>query len=791
MTKSLCRWTLVVALGVAAGYLTVRPHGVSAQQQQAQPEQSKPAAKPQEEQVAQAQVAAPLAGTPNEQLASVDQLKNDAIAALSKGQFEQSNQLLARAASISHDPQVQQMSTWMQQFESQRQEFTAERRKQYEKAVADVHKLIANHKESYALDAAAKAGLLADDKKAFRNEPWVDALVKQTIALAEQYDKGEQWLKALRLYSDLGSIEPANPEWKDKLKLATRRIRLLALYTPGGVKALQEAEAKERDEVTELLKPSTQPSDKASATQPSAKKDDDDKNNDQFRIDWRETVKGIKLDMLTDALKSARNNYYRPVEFTNLLTGGIKGLRALATTKGLEQTFPGLGDAAKRDAFIAALDKRMKEAQGYGPNSSSNVVDALLAKVLNDNDVTVGIQREVIISEFADGAFAELDPFSSMIWPADLEEFNKTTQGEFSGVGIQIQSDEDGSLKVVSPLEDSPAYKAGIKAGDVITKIEGKNAKGITLNQAVKTITGPSGTHVKLTVRSPDNTTKEYDLVRQTIRVASIKGWLHKPGGGWDYFVDQQNKIAYLRLTNFTKTTKDELDKAADELRQHGAKAMILDLRYNPGGLLSAATDVSDKFLHDGTIVSTRADRDTPNSPTIATAQPDADEVNMPMVVLVNQYSASASEIVSGALKDWNRAKVVGERTFGKGSVQMLFPLSSRAAYLKLTTSHYYLPSGKCIHREENSQEWGVDPNLTIDMTPEQMRAAIDARQELDVLRDADNATPAQGEQEKLKDKANSVKDSVAKATKDPMQSDPQLSAALLLLRMQLAGAQL
>jgi carboxyl-terminal processing protease len=147
--------------------------------------------------------------------------------------------------------------------------------------------------------------------------------------------------------------------------------------------------------------------------------------------------------------------------------------------------------------------------------------------------------------------------------------------------------------------------------------------------------------------------------------------------------------------------------------------------------------------------------------------------------------------IVSGALKDSNRARIVGERTFGKGSVQMLFPLSSRTAYLKLTTSHYYLPSGKCIHREENSTEWGVDPDLTIEMTPEQMRAAIDSRQDLDVLRDVGTPTPAKDKTETLKEQAKDVKEAVAKATRDPMSSDPQLSAALLILRMQLAGAQL
>jgi carboxyl-terminal processing protease len=733
------------------------------------------------------------------QVATVDQLKSQAFSALKTGKFSESNELLAKAADLSKDPQLKQMSGWVSQFENQRQEFTTERHKQFEKAVADVHKLINNHMESYALDQAAKAALLSDDKDAFRHEPWVDALVKKTAQLADQYEKQEQWLKAMRLYADLSSIDFASPEWKDKLKLATRRIRLLAVYSPNGIKSLQESEAKDREKADALLKPATQPTtqaaldekDKSPSTQPVAsasKKDDLDDQTNDFKVDWHETVRGIKPDMLTDALKNAKSNYYKACDYKELLTGGIKGLRAVATTRGLEKTFPGLGDQAKREQFLADLDQLAQVAAKAGDGSGA--VDDMVAQVTKDNADTIKLPENVLISEFADGAFGELDPFSSMIWPSDLEEFNKTTQGEFSGVGIQIQSDDDGSLKVVSPLEDSPAYKAGIKAGDVITRINGKNAKGISLTQAVKTITGPSGTTVTLTVRSPDGTTKDYEIERQTIHVASIKGWRHLPGGGWDYLVDPQSKIAYLRLTNFTKSTSDELDKAADELKSIGARGMILDLRYNPGGLLSAATDVCDKFLHDGVIVSTHANRDTPNQPTIATAHADDNEITIPLVVLVNQYSASASEIVSGALKDDNRARIVGERTFGKGSVQMLFPLAGRSAYLKLTTSHYYLPSGRCIHREENSTEWGVDPDLTIEMTPEQMRAAIDARQELDILRDA-NSAPAESKQDKLKDKGAKVKEEVAKVTKDPVQSDPQLSAALLLLRMQLAGAQL
>ena len=741
---------------------------------------------------------AALRGANEQQVASVEQLKSEAFKALRSGRFDRSNELLTQAAALSHDPSVQRMAGWTHNFETQREEFAAERHEQYKKSLASVEMLMQKGHPDYAIDAASRAYLLADDKAAVRSEPGVDQLVKESIDRAENYDKHEQWIKSLRIYSDLASIEPSLPIWKDKLKLATRRVRLLALYTPDVLKTLQESDGKERDEVEALLKAAaaTQPS----TTQPAAAVDVPatqpiaDKDSDGFKVDWKETLRGVRLDMLWDALVDAKQNYYREVTFKQLAMGGLNGVQAVVSTSGLEKAFPGLADPIKKATFIQALDDEVAENNKADDDNNQRItLRQTLTHIKTINEKTVKIPEEVLVSEFADGAFAECDPFTNMIWPSDVEEFNKVTQGEFSGVGIQIQSSEDGNLlRRPARSRTRPAIKAGIRPDDIVTHINGKSARNISLNQAVRTITGPSGTVIKLTIKSPNGHVKDYDITRETIKVASIKGWLPKAGmhGGWDYIIDPENKIAYIRLTNFTKDSPHELDKAIDQIKAEGGKAIIIDLRYNPGGLLPAACDIADKFLKEGVIVSTHPDRDTGNPPTVAVAKPDEGDSDLPLVVLVNQYSASASEIVSGALKDQKRGLIVGERTFGKGSVQMLFPLADRSAYLKLTTSHYYLPSGRCIHREENSKEWGVEPDVTVEMTPEQMRGAIDARQNLDILRAANE--PAKGDAPKLDNKADKSGDKPEKKPKkDLLSSDPQLSGALLLLKLQLAGAQI
>ena len=213
------------------------------------------------------------------------------------------------------------------------------------------------------------------------------------------------------------------------------------------------------------------------------------------------------MPMLVQAMADANDEYYRSIDYKTLMTGGLSGVDAVVNTKGLEKTFPNLADPAKKGEFQAALEKWKASAAASGADTMEGVSNTILGdgpdSMLAVNAKTLQLPDAVLISEYADGAFAALDPFTSMIWPSELAEFTKATQGQFSGIGIQIETDDAGDLKVVRPLTGSPAAAAGIKSGDVIAKINGKNARNITPDQAVKYITGPAGTVVNITVRTP------------------------------------------------------------------------------------------------------------------------------------------------------------------------------------------------------------------------------------------------------------------------------------------------
>lgn len=704
--------------------------------------------------------------------ATLERLKLDAFSALRRGEFDRTTQLLKQAASGSSDPGLELMASWVDSFNAQYEKTISGRKAEFDRAVAQCKFLQEKGHTDYALDALARAYALSIDKPALQQEQWVGQMVAAQTQAAQRYEAEGQWHKASRIYLSLGALEPANPLWKTKLKQAARYVRIQALYTPNQFKQLQKAREEIDEQVDALLASaglkanSGKDQSGKSTTRPSEMEVVD------AQLDWRDILKEIDADVVNSAIRDAVRNYYRDVDYQQVTIGGLEALRAFVTAPGIQTAFPTLDNDDQKSQFLKAVELASSEATGATPDDFSAFRDAF-ALIRKANEKTVRLPENALVYEFMDGAMAELDPFSGMIWPQQVEEFRTSTEGEFSGVGVQIERDESGALKVVSPIEDTPAYRAGIKAGDFITHVNGEYVKGILLDQAVKKIKGPTGSKVTLTVKSPDGGVKDYLLKRDTIKVASIKGWRHLPGGGWNWIIDPVQRVGYVRMTNFSKTTAHDLEIAFKQMEQEGVRGVILDLRANPGGLLTSAIEIADMFVERGTIVSTRADRKTAQPPSFSSADPDVRKIRLPMVVLVNQLSASASEIVSGALRDHGRALIVGERTYGKGSVQMLFP-ASRNSVLKLTTSHYYLPSGRCLHREENSTEWGVDPDFQIEMTPEQARAAMDARQEMDVLH-------AAGEQPTT----------APVGGKGLLDVDPQLSAAVMLMRLQIAGANL
>ncbi len=293
------------------------------------------------------------------------------------------------------------------------------------------------------------------------------------------------------------------------------------------------------------------------------------------------------------------------------------------------------------------------------------------------------------------GMLSSLDPHSSFLTPDNFKEMQVETTGEFGGLGIEITI-KNGILTIVSPIEDTPAYKAGVKAGDKIIKINGESTKNMTLMEAVKKLRGKPGTKVTISIfREGLKKLKDITITRAIIKIKSVKSKLY------------ENKIGYIRITQFQERTAASVIKALKRFKKEFGtiKGVILDLRNNPGGLLNQAVKVSDIFLKKGKIVYTKGR--IPNSQMVFYAHDDGTEGNYPMVVLVNGGSASASEIVSGALQDHKRAVILGTQTFGKGSVQTIIPLNDGSA-IRLTTAKYYTPSGRSI------QAKGITPDIIV-----------------------------------------------------------------------------
>ncbi|MEO0586589.1 MAG: S41 family peptidase, partial [Planctomycetota bacterium] len=505
--------------------------------------------------------------------------------------------------------------------------------------------------------------------------------------------------------------------YEAQLEAANRSLRILQLYAPRHLQALYEAEAQRRAEV----------------------KGEDEPEPINLEVEpWQDRLESVSLTMLHSTLLQANRQHIEKARdgrtYRQLLIGGLNNLVSLVESEPLRETFESLNNDDQRQAFHADLLAITDELAEPGGKMDYLAAVSTIDRVLNRNAKTLALPEAVVTYELTEGVTGELDDFSSVIWPADIPAFLRTTQGKFTGIGVQI-SKRQGELIVVSPLEDTPAHRAGIKADDVIATVDGVSTANWSLTKAVDRITGDAGTDVTLEIKRRGETSPiEFVITRAPIPIESVRGWEHLDEGGWNYFIDPVDRIGYVRISAFLPQTVEDLDAAVAQMQETGpVHGLIIDLRFNPGGLLSAAVDISDRFLSDGLIVATvNAENEKTNE---AKAKRHTTYRHFPVVCLINQGSASASEIVSGALQDYGRAIVVGATSFGKGSVQDLYPLSRGRAYLKLTTHYYQLPSGKIIHRTDDAEDWGVHPDIEVEVTDAQVRDAIEFRQLIDVVR--------------------------------------------------------
>jgi C-terminal peptidase prc len=500
---------------------------------------------------------------------------------------------------------------------------------------------------------------------------------------------------------------------------------------------------------------------------------DDKIKADAFLAERAKVLEGTKLDKAVAAKFAERvykaeeileDRYYKEVHPAELTVTSIRKL-----FHALEEKVP------------EALEARLKKAKDLdGPGLKELLVDARLA---------LGKREDLDKDKDLDLALVEmmrtLDPYTTYIDRETLDRFEKEVQGTFTGIGIQIRKDSTTDyLLVVTPIRGSPAYKTGIQTGDLITTIirdvdsDGKAlsppdvvpTKGLTTNDAVKKILGQADTKVKLKVqREGEDKPLEFEITRGQIEVETVFGVKRNADDAWDFMLDPDKKIAYIRLSQFQQKSFADLEAAMSDLvKKQGVKGVVLDLRFNPGGLLESAVKISDLFIDDGLIVKIhpRVGRDE-----VHTGQHAGSLLGFPMVVLVNGESASASEIVSACLQDHSRAWVLGERSYGKGSVQRILDFADHTK-IKLTMATYWRPSGKNINKRDTKgrpeDEWGVTPDKTVAVSEKDRGELFDHLRNNEVI-------PRKGKP--------------AKTTDKPEFKDVQLEAALDYLTEQIKTA--
>ena len=672
---------------------------------------------------------------------AVDAWSNEIWRAAIDGERDRVDALLAQLPAVDNEAYEQfrvHLDEW-HAHQQQAAEYVSTRRAE---AYVELEQAIEAGNYIESLRSAVEVQTLSENFDAVLNDPKIASAIAAANAKIPELILERDWiytqeiLMGLRtLYEDT-SLRDIYRDYEDQMDANGKRIVLLRRYAR---QKLYDLFIKRNER---LGKPAP------------------DAFNESLSDRWMQEVAHIDRSMVADALHTSASEHITDSGWHPLYDGGFESLEVLTATPSLQSTFPLLGDADElRDWHAGLAELRTGVRNQLDSGRSPYRVNSWCFSALELlNEETVNIPENVLWREFADGALDTLDPYTSIIWPYDITEFNRQMQGKFIGVGIMISEDEVGDIKVVYPLEGKPAYHAGVQPDDRIIEVDGQSTAGWTVQDAVHFITGPRHTSVTLGVeRKGADEVLEIPMTRDVIKMHSVKGWrkVARDEEGdpvWDWFIDPESRIGYIKLTQFSEDTYFDLRTAIVEMHEEGKpRGLVLDLRFNPGGLLTSAHQISDLFVSEGRILSGE------NKDGDMTFALDAHRHNtvlgdLPTVVLINQGSASASEIVSGCIQAHEVGVVIGERSFGKGSVQTVHEVAD-SAKLKCTTQYYRLPAGltgvegRLVDKHFSDVSWGVMPDLEITMNPDQIEQSLSLRLEADRL-PGDPITPTVGDEQ-------------------------------------------
>ncbi|MHC4617928.1 MAG: S41 family peptidase [Planctomycetota bacterium] len=631
-----------------------------------------------------------------------------------KGDFEAAGRLIEGRPS-QYDVRLGRLQEVVHAYRGIRRQRQADREKSYREQLSELEKVRVSaggtevndvNSVVKALSVITKASEVANDKQ--KGELLSNRFVKQVFGAAKargaEFEAEGKWLDSyITCYSWLQAVEPDNEGYSDHAEELVEKANIVASF---------------RDNPCESRE---------------------------------ERYENVEKQMFVRAVDALNFNYVNIIDYRQMASKGVGRCKLLgeviSSSAAVREALWGKDSPHTGEVltWMAALEVILSEIEQPATGFSKDKFVGIFEKVLAVNKTTLELPRTLLIAQFAEGAFSALDPYTVMVWPRQVQDFEKTMTNEFTGIGIEITK-QKGLLTVASLLPDTPAYNSGLDAGDVIEEVDGVQTKDMSLTCAVHKITGPAGTKVRLRIkREGEDERRDITITRAKIVVPTIRGWRRAAGGKWLYMIDDENKIGYVRVTSFSASTASDLDKVLSELEGEGLKGLVLDLRFNSGGLLDSAVEVADKFLSEGLIVRTQPRWGVP---TWATAKKEKTHPDYPLVILVNRYSASASEIVSGALQDetYRRAIVVGERTVGKGLVQGITPYPGGGAQLKYTMAYYHLPSGQKVKsrdeaKKRGEKDWGIGPNVEIELTSDELRTLLDVQRDNDVLVQADHRT--------------------------------------------------